>query len=192
MTLLDAIFAVAVLISTLLAMKRGFVREIVTVGALALAMWLALLAYRLVLVPYGIDLIGTVLGCVGAFVVALIVLMFVGRRLSDAIEPGFGGLNGPLGALFGLARGAALVVLGLMYVDWILLPDERPVWMTGALSVAPVRAAGEWLITIVPGLEIVLAAAIGSYLSLMISFVAVLIGRRRSPPKPTGIAAQGG
>jgi membrane protein required for colicin V production len=192
MTMFDAILAALVLVSTLLAMKRGFVREIVTVGALAAAMWVALQAYRFVLLPNGFGVIGITLGTAGAFAVALMVLMFVGRRLSDAIEPGFGGLNGPLGALFGLARGAALGVLGLKYVDWLLAPSARPVWMTDTLSIDRLRTAGEWLMTVAPGLEIVLAAAMGAYLSLFISFFALLFGRRRAPPKSTEISPQGG
>jgi hypothetical protein len=68
----------------------------------------------------------------------------------------------------------------------------RPNWITGAMTAGMVRDAGQRLVGLLPEVEILLAVALGTYISLFISFGAVLIGRRPAQPRSAGIAPQGG
>ena len=98
------------LLSGLLAMIRGFMREILSIAAWGAAALTTLYAYQKLLPTaksyFNNDTVATIAVIAGVFIVTLIVVSIVTVRISDMIlDSRIGALDRTLGFLFGLARG---------------------------------------------------------------------------------------
>ncbi len=130
MTWVDGVILGGLAISGLLAFMRGFVHEVLGlaawIGAAALAVW----ANPRILPTFERWLhnqpgLAQLVAFGVVFVAALIVLLFICHAIGRAVRRSpFGGLDRSLGLLFGLARGAALVVLAYM-IAGIAVPVDR-------------------------------------------------------------------
>lgn len=155
-TLGDVIVVAILLISGLLAFVRGFVQEVLDVAAWIGAIVAALLGYPL-LAPHLGDLIADPrIARVAAggiiFVVAIIILSVITRLISRSVRNvGLGALDRSLGFVFGLARGALLVVLVYIAVDFLVAPEEQPEWLKEARSLALIEEGADWVRSAVPG-----------------------------------------
>src|SRR5207249_11930355 len=109
-TLLDIILIGVMLISGLLAMIRGFMREILSIAAWVIAA-VATLYFYAKLLPYAksyfnneIVAAGVVVG--GAFLITLSIISLMTVRFSDMVlDSRSGALDRTLRFLFGLVRG---------------------------------------------------------------------------------------
>jgi membrane protein required for colicin V production len=138
-TIFDGIVLAVVLFSAVLAMVRGFSREV-----LSIASWVgsAAAAYYLypVLVPYANNYTNdhriAIAGSAGVvFLVALIVISFITSKIADfIIDSRIGALDRTLGFLFGVARGLLLLVVALAFWNWLVDVKIQPTWMTQAKS----------------------------------------------------------
>src|SRR5882757_9795801 len=112
-TILDLVLLGVMLISGLLAMVRGFMREILSIAAWGAAALVTLYAFAKLLPTaktyFNNDTIADVV--VGVFIGTLIVVSIITVRISDMIlDSRIGALDRTLGFLFGLARGLLIVV----------------------------------------------------------------------------------
>lgn len=140
-TIVDAVVAVVIVFSAILAYSRGFVREM-----LAIAGWIgaAILAY--IFAPQAMPLVreipvvrdfidncsaATIAGFTGVFIVALIVFALFTPLFSSVVQrSALNALDQGLGFLFGVARGVLLVVIALIIYNFIgggiaLVEDSR-------------------------------------------------------------------
>lgn len=137
-TVFDAVVAGAILISAVLAYSRGLVREVMSIlGWVAAAVVAFIFAPRAVPlmneIPYLGEFIGgsCELGIMAAFavvfVIALVLISLFTPVFSSAVQrSAVGGLDAGLGFLFGVARGALLVVVALIAYDRIAADDPIP------------------------------------------------------------------
>src|SRR5438270_8200830 len=109
-TLLDIILIGVMLVSALLAMIRGFMREILSIAAWVIAAIATLYAYAKLL-PYAKtyfnnnDIIAAAVVIGGTFLLTLLVVSVITVRFSDMVlDSRVGALDRTLGFLFGLAR----------------------------------------------------------------------------------------
>ena len=137
-TLLDGILVGFTLVSAMLAMVRGFSREILSIASWIAAAVAAYFLYPLV-VPYitpHIDneklAMGAAAGAV--FVVALIVVSLITMKIADwIIDSRVGALDRTLGFLYGAARGILVVAVALLFFNW-LVGTNPPSWVAEAKS----------------------------------------------------------
>ena len=137
-TLLDGILVGFTLVSAMLAMVRGFSREILSIASWIAAAVAAYFLYPLV-VPYitpHIDneklAMGAAAGAV--FVVALIVVSLITMKIADwIIDSRVGALDRTLGFLYGAARGILVVAVALLFFNWLVGPNP-PSWVAEAKS----------------------------------------------------------
>ncbi|MBC7136294.1 MAG: CvpA family protein, partial [Oceanibaculum nanhaiense] len=141
------VFAI-LLVSGLLAFFRGFVREVLSVGAWVGAAFSTLYGFQHVR-PYardliGIDMVADIAAGVGLFIIALIILSVVSNMLAGLVKgSALNAVDRSLGFLFGLLRGAVLVCLAFLVLDWAVAEQERPNWITNAKTMPLVeRGAG--------------------------------------------------
>jgi membrane protein required for colicin V production len=137
-TLLDGILVGFTLVSAMLAMVRGFSREI-----LSIASWVAAAAAAFFLYPHVIpyvapyvdnDKIQMAAAAGAVFVVALIIVTLITMRIADfIIDSRVGALDRALGFLYGAARGILVVAVGLLFFNW-LTGDNKPAWIKDAKS----------------------------------------------------------
>lgn len=154
-TLLDIVLIVVMLISGLLAMVRGFMREVLSIIAWVLAAGATLYSYAK-LVPYAKqyfnnDIVATVAVVGSVFLLTLLVVSIVTVRISDMVlDSRVGALDRTLGFLFGLARGLVIVVVAFMFFSWLVPDRSQPEWVKSAKSRVVLTGTGQWLMSMLP------------------------------------------
>jgi membrane protein required for colicin V production len=154
-TLLDIVLIAVMLVSGLLAMVRGFMREVLSIAAWALAAVATVYAYAKLL-PYAKqyfnnDIIAAVAVVGGVFVGTLILISIVTVRISDMVlDSRVGALDRTLGFLFGLARGLVIVVVAFQFFTWLVPDHSQPQWVKSAKSRVVLASTGQWLISMLP------------------------------------------
>lgn len=130
-TIVDAIVAVVIILSAILAYSRGFVRE-----GLAIVGWVAAAVVAFLFAPAARPLIAqlpflnkflgdscelaTIGGFAAVFALALVVFSIITPLFSTVIQRSvLGGLDQGLGFLFGVARGVVLVAVAFVLYDRI-------------------------------------------------------------------------
>ncbi|MCK0195408.1 CvpA family protein [Ancylobacter sp. 6x-1] len=156
LTLLDIILLAVMLISGLLAMVRGFVREVFAIASWLIAAVVTLYAYPHVL-PFAKqhisqDTVAMIAAAGGVFVVTLIIVSIITVRISDAVlDSRIGALDRTLGFIFGLARGFLIMVVAFLFFNWLSQNEQgQPSWIRDARSRVVLQSGGNWLISILP------------------------------------------
>lgn len=153
-TLLDGILVGFTLVSAMLAMVRGFSREILSIASWVAAAAAAYFLYPLVL-PYvqpyvSHDQVQIAVAAAAVFVVALIIVTIVTMKIADfIIDSRVGALDRTLGFLYGAARGILVVAVALLFFSW-LVGSNPPAWITEAKSLPLLEGIGDWLESILP------------------------------------------
>ena len=148
LTAFDAVAITVILISALMALARGFIRELATLIAFVAAVVAAFFARAYFrepldnvlpenLPPWTPDAIIVL----GAFIIVYAILAVIGGKLSKHIQgaEGIGVINRLAGLLFGAARGMVALIAFVLVMN-LALPEERvPPWIAEALSTLPLR-----------------------------------------------------
>lgn len=151
----DLVVFAVVAFSGVFALVRGLVKEVLSivswVGAVFATLygfaWLRPLADRFISPPWLADAITAV----GLFVVTLIVLGLFATMISRAVRrTSASALDRSLGFLFGLARGAVIVCIAWIALEWAVPPPE-PMWLRGAHTLPLVQRGADLLMGMVPG-----------------------------------------
>jgi membrane protein required for colicin V production len=154
-TLLDIVLIVVMLISGLLAMVRGFMREVLSIIAWVLAAGATLYSYAKLLPLakqyFNNDIVATVAVIGGVFLITLLVVSVLTVRLSDMVlDSRVGALDRTLGFLFGLARGLVIVVVAFIFFTWLVPDRSQPEWVKSAKSRVVLTGTGQWLMSMLP------------------------------------------
>lgn len=157
-TLLDIILISVMLISALLAMIRGFMREVLSIAAWVVAAVATLYAYSKFLgfarSQISNEIVATVVLVGGTFLLTLLVVSVITVRFSDMVlDSRVGALDRTLGFLFGLGRGLLIVVVAYMFFEWLVPERTQPNWVANAKSQVVLKSTGQWLISMSPDLE---------------------------------------
>ncbi|WP_377288005.1 CvpA family protein [Rhizobium sp. SG2393] len=154
-TILDGIVLGVSLFSAILAMVRGFSREVLSVAS-----WVGAAAAAYFLYPYLLpfakqyttsDNVALAGSAAAIFLVALIVISIITMRIADfIIDSRIGALDRTLGFLFGAARGLLLVVVAMLFFNWLVAPAQQPDWVTNAKSKPLIDNLGGKLIALLP------------------------------------------
>jgi membrane protein required for colicin V production len=154
-TLLDIILLAVMLISGLLAMIRGFMREILSIGAWGVAAVVTLYSYSRVL-PLSkqyvnSDAVAAGISAGGVFLGTLLIVSIITARISDMVlDSRVGALDRTLGFLFGLGRGLIIVVVAFLFFAWLVPDRSQPEWVRGAKSKLVLQNTGQWLMSMLP------------------------------------------
>ena len=154
-TWLDILLLGVMLISGLLAMIRGFMREILSITAWGAAAVATLLLYPRLLpiakanISSDIVATGAVIG--GVFLITLLIVSIITVRISDMIlDSRIGALDRTLGFLFGLGRGLIIVVVAFLFFAWLVPGSKQPDGVRNAKSLEVLNKTGEWLQALLP------------------------------------------
>jgi len=150
MTWVDLAVFGFIAISGLLAFARGLVREVLGVGAWAGAIAAAVFSLpmmhdvvrRWVPAPEWVNPVSFIV----IFLLTLIVLMLVARAIGRLVRrSALGGVDRTLGLVFGLARGAAVVIVAYI-IGQMVFPIERwPEVVLDARTLTPAYEAARWV-----------------------------------------------
>jgi membrane protein required for colicin V production len=155
MTWVDLVALAVLAISAMLAFMRGLVREVLGVGAWVGAAGAAYFGLPLAKPQahawfgdaYWVD--PATLAVI--FVVSLIVLMVVAHVIGRAVRLSpLGGLDRTLGLVFGLARGAAVLILAYIVAGMVVPVDRWPEPVQQARLLSPAYAGARWAVLQLP------------------------------------------
>lgn len=156
LTLLDIILIAVMVVSGLLAMVRGFVREVFAIASWVAAAIVTLYAYPHAL-PFAKQYIANdtfaMAATVGSvFIVTLLIVSIITVRISDLVlDSRIGALDRTLGFLFGLARGFLIMVVAFLFFNWLVQNEQgQPDWIRDARAKLVLQSAGDWLISVLP------------------------------------------
>jgi membrane protein required for colicin V production len=154
-TLLDVIVLAVMLLSGLLAMIRGFMREILSIAAWATAAVATLYAFPRLLPQaktyFQNDTIAAIAVIAGVFIGTLVVATIITSKISDMVlDSRIGALDRTLGFLFGLGRGLLIVVVAFLFFAWLVPDKQQPDWVRSAKSLSVLQSTGNWLMSMLP------------------------------------------
>jgi membrane protein required for colicin V production len=154
-TLLDIILIGVMLISALLAMIRGFMREVLSIAAWVIAALVTLYLYNKLLPLaksyFNNDIIAAAVVVGGTFLATLLIVSIITVRFSDMVlDSRVGALDRTLGFLFGLARGLIIVVVAFLFFAWLVPDRSQPEWIRSAKSRIVLQGTGDWLMSMLP------------------------------------------
>jgi membrane protein required for colicin V production len=154
--LLDFILIGIMAVSGLLALARGFTREVLSLaawGAALVASYFASNQQQLLdfVTPY-VDkpLIAKIAVGGIVFVVVLIIASIISVKISDRIvDSSAGAFDRTMGFIFGLARGLVLVALGFLAYGWLQPKESREEWITNAKSLPVVEQTSGLIVGVI-------------------------------------------
>lgn len=155
--LLDFILGGIMLLSGLLALTRGFTREVLSLISWGLAAAAGLFAafnddlVALALDYVQSDIIARVAVGGAVFLVVLIFLSIISVRVADwVLESAAGPFDRTFGLVYGLARGLLLVVVAYLFYVWLVPPEKREDWVRNARSLGVIESTGEFVTDFLP------------------------------------------
>jgi membrane protein required for colicin V production len=159
-TFLDLILLGIMLVSGLLALARGFTREVLSLvawGAAAVAAYFAIgqpdfVDFAKSNIPYlDKEILAQIAVGAAAFLIVLIVVSIISVKISDyVVDSSAGSFDRTLGFIFGVARGFVFVVIAYLFYGWLLPFDKQQTWVKNAYSLPAIKSAGEGLLSFMP------------------------------------------
>jgi membrane protein required for colicin V production len=155
MTWVDLAVLGVMAISALLAFMRGLVREVLGIGA-----WVGAIAAGIEGLPMARPLVHNWLDSpawvdpvafVVVFLITLIVLSLFARLIGKIVRgSALGGVDRTLGLVFGLARGAVLVILAYIIGGMVIPIDRWPEPVLQARALEPAYIGAAWVVDQLP------------------------------------------
>ncbi len=152
---LDIGIGVLLLVSAVFAYIRGLVQEVLSVAGWIGATFASVYGFPY-LKPFarqlvGVDIIADFGAGIVIFVVTLVLLSLITRRISKAVKASaLGAVDRSMGFLFGLARGALIVVVAYIGLGMVYPEDEQPKWIHQARSMELIAPGATWLAALIP------------------------------------------
>ncbi|MSO98296.1 MAG: CvpA family protein [Rhodospirillaceae bacterium] len=152
---LDLAVIVVLLVSALLAFMRGFVHEILSIGAWVGAALGALYGLPLAqpfarkTIPF--DWAADAAAAVVLFLAGLLILSLITSALSKTVQASaLNNLDRSLGFLFGLVRAAIVLSILLIAADWLMDKSARPLWMQKAKTLPAIELGADTMKKLMP------------------------------------------
>ena len=143
------------LISAILAYARGFVHEVLSVGG-----WVGAIFATFYGFPYAkpiarkyipMDIAADLTAGIVIFIVTLVFLSLITRAIAKQVQSSsLNVLDRSLGFLFGLARGAALVIVAYIGLELLIPANEMPPIVREARTVQLIKPGAELVKAMVP------------------------------------------
>ncbi|MFT3725630.1 MAG: CvpA family protein [Hyphomonadaceae bacterium] len=171
----DVVVAGLIILSAVMSIGRGLIREAFSVVSFAiggLAAWLCLKFFepplKQIISPNEPSIVPSIILVVVGFLVAYALAAFLGSRMSKLIHssPEIGALDRIAGAAFGVVRGILAAVLFVLLVHQVVRPGEEPDWLAKSQSYPYLNSV---------------AGAVGGALTTVIEF---FMGKAAPPPTP--------
>lgn len=157
--ILDFVLLGIVLVSGLLAMARGFMRELFSLATWVAAAFAAKYAVEnrqiMEAVAKYFDPTKPILAQVAvgaaAFILVFILLSVISIRIADRVVDGrVGPLDRSLGFLYGAARGLVLVAVCYIVYGWLVPNDKQEDWIRNAATLPVITRVSESIKSYLP------------------------------------------
>lgn len=157
LNMFDAVVILIFLLSTLLAFFRGFVREVLSLGAWLGAAVVTIYAFEpvsnMLKEHTDKDMVAYLLGGLGTYIVVLLVISIINAVIVRYVKSGsdVGMLDNLLGLGFGALRGAFIVSLGYLVLTLVVDEESPPEWMKNAQTRSLAQSGALAIAKVAPG-----------------------------------------
>lgn len=153
MSIVDYVIIGIILVSTLISLVRGFVKEVIS-----LLTWVAAFVVALgfsqpaaAMVPRAVDIPSARVAI--AFMVLFVVVLIVGGIINWAIstlvnKTGLSGTDRSVGMVFGLTRGVFIVAILILLAGLTAAPQSP--WWQGSVLLPHFTVVAEWIKALLP------------------------------------------
>lgn len=153
MAWLDIVIIVIVVVSALISLMRGFVREAFSLAVWVLAFWVSWSFFRDLEVPLRAWIESPTARLGIAFAILMVVTLMVGGLINFLIvqlieKTGLSGTDRLVGMVFGMARGVLLVSVLVFLAG--LTPVPRESWWVESSLVGYFQELSFWLLDLLP------------------------------------------
>ena len=152
---LDIWIGLLILASAILAYIRGLVQE-----GLSIAGWIGAIFATVYGFPYikpytheliTIYIIADIAAGIIIFVTAMVILTLCTRRISKVIKSSdLNAIDRSLGFLFGLARGALIIIVAYIGIRTIYPENKQPDWIKNSRSLGLIKPGAAMLVALIP------------------------------------------
>lgn len=153
MTWVDYLILAIIIVSALISLLRGFLREVVSLLTWIVGFWVALRFARQVGDIFGFvhnPSVRVIIGFVLLFVIILIVGAVINFFIGKVVEKtGVGATDRALGMIFGLIRGVVVVVVLVLVAQFTVLPQAR--WWNESRLIPYAESVSSWMRHALPG-----------------------------------------
>lgn len=134
---IDWALIAVIILSILVGLWRGFIREVFSIAVWVFAVWVAFrysgVAAEWLTAWVDLPSARAAIGFAGLLVITLVIGGLAGWLLGQIVDStGLGGTDRMIGMLFGLIRGLAIVVLALLVARFTPFPED-PWWQESRL-----------------------------------------------------------
>jgi len=154
--LFDLIVLAVVGLSALLSFFRGFIREVLSLGAWVGAAIITLYAFPhvhdWVRPQVNSDMVASGIASMGTFMGALIIISIFTRLIGKYVKSGadVGVLDNILGLGFGAARGLLVICIGYFILTKVMTEENYPEWIKTAKTQPFIKETTSWLAKVAP------------------------------------------
>jgi len=153
MVWVDIVIVGIILISTLISLFRGFVKESISLATWILAGILAVRYMDVLAALLENSIESVTIRMAAAFAVLFIVTLIVGAIINYIIsqmvnKTGLGGTDKALGMVFGMGRGVLIIVMLLLLAGLTPMPDE--LWWKESLLIEYFSSISVWVREFLP------------------------------------------
>ncbi|HEY3777726.1 MAG TPA: CvpA family protein [Rhizomicrobium sp.] len=151
----DGAVAAVVILSTIFAVLRGLVREVLSIlawaCAVAVAIWLGPSVGLMLRGHISTSFVAPVLAYGGVFLLVFLPLAFASARIVHSVRQSpIGTIDRCMGVPFGFARGLLIVGLAYLAITLVVPYGAQPTWMTHARLMPIVRGSSEMISALLP------------------------------------------
>ncbi len=148
MAWLDIVLLAIIVVSTLVSLIRGFIREVLSLAAWVLAFWVAIsFADRVspsLMFMSESDIVRLITAFIVLFLVTLIAAALVNHLVGLLVtKTGLSGTDRVVGMMFGLVRGVALISVAM--VVGLVAGVETEAWWQASKVVELLTPLAEWM-----------------------------------------------
>ncbi len=153
MNMVDYVIIAVVLVSTLISLVRGFVKEV-----LSLITWIAAFVVALgfsqqaaVFIPKAVDIPSArvALAFLSLFVLVLIIGGIINWIVSTLVnKTGLSGTDRSVGMVFGLARGVFIIAILVLLAQLTAMPKES--WWQSSVLLPQFQTVSDWIKAMLP------------------------------------------
>lgn len=154
--IVDIAVLIILILSTLVGLMRGFSREILSIAAWVGAAIATLYGFEYI-APIArqwisLEIAANIVAGVALFLVSLFIFWIITHLMARRVrESALDALDRSLGLLFGLVRGAALIITAFLLISWFSGADGRPDWINAARTLPAIEQATRWVCALAPG-----------------------------------------
>jgi len=154
MVLADFIVLGIIIISIVVSLMRGLVKEALSLAGWLVALWVAMTFSSGMAELFGSSIKDPTLRLLAAFICLFVLSLIVGAIVNFFAtqlvqRTGLTGVDRTLGAVFGLLRGILLVTIIVMLLGLTTLPKES--WWDQSFFMFRFEAIATWLKDLLPG-----------------------------------------